>query len=106
MIHIQVATETEALTKKYANAMSETYLSDKLIEEMAELTQALIKYRLKRDSEKFRNIEEEFEDVLVHMLLLQDKFMLVPNCSKRVEKLKSHLEGKNDSSRKYRATAA
>jgi NTP pyrophosphatase (non-canonical NTP hydrolase) len=91
MIHIKAFhPAVEELVNKYATVKDADYLADKLIEEMAELTQAIIKYRISKNSVKFAELEGEFADVLVHMALLQEKFMLFPDCKKRLEKIEKH----------------
>lgn len=93
MIHIKAFhPAVEELVNKYAAVRDADYLADKLIEEMAELTQAIIKYRISKNSVKFAELEGEFADVLVHMALLQEKFMLIPDCKKRLEKVEKHYK--------------
>lgn len=93
MIHIKAFDPAvEALVNKYASVRDENYLADKLIEEMAELTQAIIKYRISKNSVRFGELEGEFADVLVHLALLQEKFLLIPDCKKRLEKIEKHYK--------------
>lgn len=45
--------------------------SDKLIEEMAELTFALLKYRKRKNPTRLQNIKDEIEDVKQSLKILE-----------------------------------
>lgn len=70
---------------------------DKLIEEMAELTMAIIKFRQNPTKENEDNIHEEFTDVLIVMgqirTLLEDETLAYWHQTK-VERLKGLVYGK------------
>jgi hypothetical protein len=98
MIHLQLTPEVNSLFESYAKVAEANYLADKLIEEMAELTQAIIKYRLRKDSNRFADLELEFADVLVHLSLLQEKFVLIPSCQNRIRRIERHFLEKTNGS--------
>lgn len=70
---------------------------DMLIEEMAELTQAILKYRRNPNGKTLRNVHEEFVDVEIvmkQMGLLLDDSTLFEIKAEKLNRLKDLINGK------------
>lgn len=76
----------EKIYKRALNHYGSKSQEDKLIEEMAELTQAILKHRRKRTATTLEHLHDEFADVQI--VMEQFKLMLDK------EKLESHREDK------------
>ena len=93
-ICIKTDAMTECTLQEYASEAGIDYVIDKAIEEMAELTQALIKFKINRGRDKW-NTTAEFADVLVTLNTIKPYVtsnMLPTHAEVRMDKIRSHLD--------------